>query len=168
MHDAGDGFFTGGPFEDVEDVLMGVPTMDGYGQARSTCEIEVSFEEFALSVSVAEVAVVVEAGFADDDDVLLSGELFELVPHGLRDVVGFVRVYTDAGEDVVALTGELECALRAVYVGSDVDEGGQSGEACASEYFVAVGVEVRRVEMSVRVDKAHGQTVSLTVEGRLA
>ena len=132
----------------------GFATMNDYRFSDTVGDGELVAEDLLLNVARRVVVVIVESDFAPADNANVAGVGFRFLKMARSGEFGFVGMDADSGVDPGVLLGEGNCGVELVGAGSaaDGEDGGDAGFASAGKDGVAVGFEVREIEMGVGVD----------------
>ena len=141
--------------EDGQRVRVRIPAVHDHRLARPPCEVEHPAQHALLGVARRQVAEEVEPDLADGDDPRLLRQALDLREHGLVRVRGVVRVHAHRGPHVGLAAGDVDGGLRRWHVGADGEHAPHARLPGAREHRVAIGVEVGKVQVRVRVEQVH-------------
>ncbi len=145
--------------EDAEAIGPGIAAMDDDGEMGLAGEAELAAKDGLLNVARRVVIEIIEADFAPGEDAGVLGEAGEFGEPFFGGEFGFVRMDADGGVDPVVFFGERNGDVEAIGGGAAADGEDilDAGVAGASEHGVAVGVELGKFEMGVRIDDVQGK-----------
>jgi hypothetical protein len=135
-------------------------------------EVELGLEDFALTIFGGGVllgcaagfggkAKIVQAAFADGDDLRMGGKLAKFRDEIGGSVFGVTGMPANGGEDVVVLRGDGDGAMVGLRVGADGDDFCDVRRASAFEDLVDLIGEIFPAEMRVGVVEFHGSNIEL-------
>jgi len=144
--------------DDVEDVpersarlVPGVPRVHDERQAEPACETDLLAKRPPLILARRQIAVVVEPGLADRDDLRVRREPLELIEKRFAELSGLVRVEADRRVDELVALRELDRAEARLEIEADVHHDPYaSGPRAANDVLAIAGVRIE-VEMHVGV-----------------
>ena len=145
-------------FQNGERVVIGVAGVDANRHAAAPGGADLAAEHVCLHIAWRPVVKIIEAGFADRNDLGVRNEVENRL--FLRQILlggGVVRVGADRAPDVLAGFGQCQLLWRARQAGADGDEFPHAGlpGACQDlrRFFRCVVIEV-----AVRIDQHQGPT----------
>jgi hypothetical protein len=128
--------------------------VDDYGQSVRLSEVQLAAENGLLDVSRRVVVVIIEADFADRDDLLVLCKLFQFKKMLLGGELRLVRVDADGGVNPVAAFGHFEARSQAMGTGATTD-GYEMPDAAIPrpvKHLLAILVKLRKLQVGVGVD----------------
>ncbi len=145
-------------FEEAKGVVPGLAAVNDDGQVKAAGALELLAEDLLLNVARRVVVMVVESDFTPGQQAPLPGARGELVQQLIGGVAGFVGMDAGGHPEKAVVLGRQQQSLLDVGGACGFGEGEDAGDASlvgAREHGIAVGVELRVVEVRVRVGEAH-------------
>ncbi len=139
-----------------DDVRAGQTAVQDDRQARFGGRGQLAPQGFALGLGRGKVIMIVEPDLADRSDRAAGGQVLDRREVAGREVLGLVGVHASRGQDGRELRAERReggqaCGTGQIARAEDGDDPGREGPAHG---LGPVGVELRHVEMGVRIDEA--------------
>lgn len=126
--------------------------MDDQRQAGLARGLDMAAEHLGLDVARAQVVVEVQPTFADADHAGPLRQLDQIGRRHGRMVLGLMRMGPDGAPDIVMGHGQGVGGLEGRELVRDLDHHLHPGLAGADDDFVAVLIELGRVQIDVAVD----------------
>ena len=127
--------------------------MDDHRQLQLDGEPNLLAERALLHVVRHVLPVVIEADLANGYDLRMRGKFAECVDRPFVERVGVARVDTHRGVDFGVSLGKLDDATTRIHGDAGIDDESDARVPRALDDFVAVGVELFEIEMSMCIDE---------------
>ncbi len=108
-----------------------------------------------LRVARRVVVKIIQPRLADRDDLGMGGEPNEIVGRHVQFLIGIMRMRADGTEDVRISLGDREDRVESFHPGRNRDHLPHAGVARALDDGVALGLEIRKIQVAMGVDQ-HG------------
>ncbi len=141
--------------EDGERVVVGIARVDLERQPGAARRLDVAPEAFRLRLGRAVLVVVVEPRLADGHHLRVLAEADDLVGRDAALLVGVVGVRADRAVDVVVRVGDVEQDGQLADARRDGHHDADARCLGAGDDALAVGDELREVEVAMVVDEHH-------------
>jgi hypothetical protein len=140
--------------EDAEAIGPSVAAMNDDGEIDFASKHKLAAKDILLNIARRVIVEIVEADFAPGEDAGVFREAGEFGEPIFSGEFGFVGMDADRGVDPVVFLGERNGGVEAVRGGAAAngEDFFDSCVASACEHGVAVGIELGKFEMGVRVD----------------
>ena len=139
--------------EDFQGIGFRVAGMHDDRQAGFPRGLQVGAETDFLAFPRAVFVIIVEPGFAEADDLGVSGQFDQLGRRGFGLAAGFVRMDADGAEDVIEPFGHRQHLRKLAEVGADGQHDPYPRLAGAADDRVEFVGEIWEIEMAVTVDE---------------
>src|SRR6266705_4000752 len=153
--------FIAGEFlpKDVDRICVGFARMNQDRQLARSRQPQLSSEGFALHFARGMIVMIIEPDFSPGDYAFALFNQIEK-PFFSRGVekFGVVRVDADRDVNLVVIFSQSDRAFEIPTVrvaGADVEHGRNPGSARSGNHMFAINVEVRTVDVAMRIDESH-------------
>ena len=155
MQHGGEGALPGFFFENARGIGIGFARMNDERQPGLARCRDVGAKAALLRVARAIVVVIVEARFAQRDDLRMPCVRHEIGCGDLEFLVGVVRMRADRAIDVGKAFGDSQHIGEPMYARRDRDHARNPGRASAHDNVVKLVGKIRKIQMAMAVDQ-HG------------
>ena len=139
-------------FQDGEGIVEGLSAVDDDGQVEVGGDLEVEAEDSFLVGLFGKVVVEVEACFADCDDLVALGEMFQFSHHFIGDGPGVVGVDGNGGVKVAMVLCEFHCFSGIIECCAHGNPRCDGGIMASLKDLLNLSIECVKCQVTVRVD----------------
>ena len=141
--------------EQRQHLVMRLPRMQGDRFADAARRLQLPAHHVHLATTRRQIAIEIKSDLADNGDSRVLRHLLQRVEIDVGRRRGIVRVDADGGEHapVPLSQGDGEAAVRGV--DAERQDDSDAGFARALDHSVAIRIELRVVDVAVRIDEAH-------------